>query len=183
MRSIYVYIINIEAEDVFLSLSNCMVCCYEDLVIVWFRLVECVYYQNMEAECVLYIIDFSPWLPCKLFWSCEYYILFSFSYLWSIISFCLLPINDCLLFCGRPQVTIATAIVFCHRFYLRQSHAKNDRRVSTFNAWFVPPFVVLWMAISLLVSRLYITTTYLHFLSSSKTCLTRKWFPSVWIVM
>uniref|UniRef100_A0A0D9XZD3 Cyclin-like domain-containing protein n=1 Tax=Leersia perrieri TaxID=77586 RepID=A0A0D9XZD3_9ORYZ len=27
-----------------------------------------------------------------------------------------------------PQVTIATAIVFCHRFYLRQSHAKNDRR-------------------------------------------------------
>ncbi|KAL2923811.1 Cyclin-T1-5 [Bienertia sinuspersici] len=28
----------------------------------------------------------------------------------------------------RPQVTIATAIIFCHRFYLRQSHAKNDRR-------------------------------------------------------
>ncbi|XP_051184354.1 cyclin-T1-4 [Lolium perenne] len=27
-----------------------------------------------------------------------------------------------------PQVTIATSIVFCHRFYLRQSHAKNDRR-------------------------------------------------------
>uniref|UniRef100_A0ACD5Y8W5 Uncharacterized protein n=1 Tax=Avena sativa TaxID=4498 RepID=A0ACD5Y8W5_AVESA len=27
-----------------------------------------------------------------------------------------------------PQVTIATFIVFCHRFYLRQSHAKNDRR-------------------------------------------------------
>ncbi|KAL6643554.1 hypothetical protein ACP70R_018320 [Stipagrostis hirtigluma subsp. patula] len=27
-----------------------------------------------------------------------------------------------------PQVTIATAMVFCHRFYLRQSHAKNDRR-------------------------------------------------------
>ncbi|VAI03663.1 unnamed protein product [Triticum turgidum subsp. durum] len=26
-----------------------------------------------------------------------------------------------------PQVTIATAIVFCHRFFLRQSHAKNDR--------------------------------------------------------
>jgi hypothetical protein len=26
-------------------------------------------------------------------------------------------------------VTIATAIVFCHRFFLRQSHAKNDRRV------------------------------------------------------
>jgi len=31
--------------------------------------------------------------------------------------------------CCRPQVTIATAIVFCHRFFLRQSHAKNDRRV------------------------------------------------------
>lgn len=29
----------------------------------------------------------------------------------------------------RPQVTIATAIIFCHRFFLRQSHAKNDRRV------------------------------------------------------
>ncbi|KAK3141679.1 hypothetical protein QOZ80_4BG0337010 [Eleusine coracana subsp. coracana] len=27
-----------------------------------------------------------------------------------------------------PQVTIATTIVFCHRFFLRQSHAKNDRR-------------------------------------------------------
>ncbi|XP_024540063.1 cyclin-T1-3 [Selaginella moellendorffii] len=26
-----------------------------------------------------------------------------------------------------PQVTIATAITFCHRFYLRQSHARNDR--------------------------------------------------------
>ncbi|KAH7447694.1 hypothetical protein KP509_01G117300 [Ceratopteris richardii] len=28
-----------------------------------------------------------------------------------------------------PQLTIATAIVFCHRFYLRQSHARNDRFV------------------------------------------------------
>ncbi|KAJ0975094.1 hypothetical protein J5N97_017059 [Dioscorea zingiberensis] len=28
-----------------------------------------------------------------------------------------------------PQVTIATAIVLCHRFFLRQSHAKNDRRI------------------------------------------------------
>ncbi|CAB4307439.1 unnamed protein product [Prunus armeniaca] len=27
-----------------------------------------------------------------------------------------------------PQVTIATAIIFCHRFFLCQSHAKNDRR-------------------------------------------------------
>ncbi|KAL8171770.1 hypothetical protein V2J09_023574 [Rumex salicifolius] len=27
-----------------------------------------------------------------------------------------------------PQVTIATAIIFCHRFYLRQSHSKNDRK-------------------------------------------------------
>ncbi|KAJ9567123.1 hypothetical protein OSB04_003089 [Centaurea solstitialis] len=25
-----------------------------------------------------------------------------------------------------PQVTIATAMMFCHRFYMRQSHAKND---------------------------------------------------------
>lgn len=30
----------------------------------------------------------------------------------------------------RPQVTIATAIIFCHRFFLRQSHTRNDRRVS-----------------------------------------------------
>ncbi|CAJ2659218.1 unnamed protein product [Trifolium pratense] len=28
-----------------------------------------------------------------------------------------------------PQVTIATAIILCHRFFLRQSHAKNDRRI------------------------------------------------------
>lgn len=28
-----------------------------------------------------------------------------------------------------PQVTIATAIMFCHRFFLHQSHAKNDRRI------------------------------------------------------
>eukprot|EP01018_Ginkgo_biloba_P035118 Gb_10896 [translate_table: standard] len=28
-----------------------------------------------------------------------------------------------------PQVTIATAITFCHRFFQRQSHAKNDRNV------------------------------------------------------
>ncbi|KAL9349757.1 hypothetical protein Peur_057012 [Populus x canadensis] len=27
-----------------------------------------------------------------------------------------------------PQVTIATAIIFCHRFFIRQSHANNDRR-------------------------------------------------------
>ncbi|XP_050226028.1 cyclin-T1-3-like isoform X1 [Mercurialis annua] len=27
-----------------------------------------------------------------------------------------------------PQLTIATAIIFCHRFFLRQSHSKNDRR-------------------------------------------------------
>ncbi|XP_020417560.1 cyclin-T1-3 isoform X2 [Prunus persica] len=27
-----------------------------------------------------------------------------------------------------PQLTIATSIIFCHRFFLRQSHAKNDRR-------------------------------------------------------
>ncbi|XP_061373663.1 cyclin-T1-3-like [Gastrolobium bilobum] len=26
-----------------------------------------------------------------------------------------------------PQVTIATAIIFCHKFFLQQSHARNDR--------------------------------------------------------
>ena len=35
-----------------------------------------------------------------------------------------------ILFLCRPQVTIATAIIFCHRFFIRQSHANNDRRVS-----------------------------------------------------
>ncbi|URE29525.1 Cyclin, N-terminal domain [Musa troglodytarum] len=30
---------------------------------------------------------------------------------------------------GLPQVTIATAIMFCHRFYLRQSHAKNEWQI------------------------------------------------------
>ena len=39
-------------------------------------------------------------------------------------------VNECNLFLCRPQVTIATAIIFCHRFFIRQSHAKNDRRVS-----------------------------------------------------
>lgn len=29
----------------------------------------------------------------------------------------------------RPQITIATAIMFCHRFYLHQSHAKNEWQV------------------------------------------------------
>ncbi|KAL7154316.1 hypothetical protein ABFS83_04G226300 [Erythranthe nasuta] len=27
-----------------------------------------------------------------------------------------------------PQVTIATAMIFCHRFFIYQSHAKNDRK-------------------------------------------------------
>ncbi|CAN6446566.1 unnamed protein product [Victoria cruziana] len=31
-----------------------------------------------------------------------------------------------------PQVTIATAVMFCHRFYLGQSHAKNDWQVYGF---------------------------------------------------
>ncbi|CAG7887072.1 unnamed protein product [Brassica rapa] len=28
-----------------------------------------------------------------------------------------------------PQITIATSIIFCHRFFIRQSHARNDRRM------------------------------------------------------
>ncbi|RHN48013.1 putative cyclin [Medicago truncatula] len=28
-----------------------------------------------------------------------------------------------------PQITIATAVLFCQRFFLRQSHAKNDHRI------------------------------------------------------
>ncbi|XP_037412745.1 cyclin-T1-2-like isoform X2 [Triticum dicoccoides] len=40
--------------------------------------------------------------------------------------YCQLMLN--FLFVCRPQVIIATSIMFCHRFYLRQSHAKNDRR-------------------------------------------------------
>ncbi|KAJ4832083.1 Cyclin-T1-5 [Turnera subulata] len=47
-----------------------------------------------------------------------------------------------------PQLTIATAIIFCHRFFIRQSHAKNDRRVgrcfkSICSYFSVPPFVRL----------------------------------------
>lgn len=37
---------------------------------------------------------------------------------------------DCISICCSPQVTIATAVIFCHRFFIRQSHSKNDRRVS-----------------------------------------------------
>lgn len=33
--------------------------------------------------------------------------------------------------CCRPQITIATGIILCHRFYLHQSHVKNE--------WQVPP--------------------------------------------
>lgn len=36
--------------------------------------------------------------------------------------------------CCSPQVTIATAIIFCHRFFHRQSHSRNDRRVSEFRS-------------------------------------------------
>jgi hypothetical protein len=63
----------------------------------------------------------------------------------------------------RPQVTIATAMVFCHRFYLRQSHAKNDRRVSVMkwqsfcsSAWY--PFIC-WVLDD--ESKLYLSTWYL----------------------
>ncbi|KAL7154345.1 hypothetical protein ABFS83_04G228100 [Erythranthe nasuta] len=28
-----------------------------------------------------------------------------------------------------PQVTIATTIIFCHRFFIYQPHVKNDRKV------------------------------------------------------
>lgn len=36
----------------------------------------------------------------------------------------------CFGFVFRPQVTIATAMMLCHRFYMRQSHAKNDWQVN-----------------------------------------------------
>ncbi|XP_057453502.1 cyclin-T1-3-like [Lotus japonicus] len=36
-----------------------------------------------------------------------------------------------------PQVTIASAIIFCHRFFLRQSHAKNDRRIIATSCMFL----------------------------------------------
>ncbi|KAL9275771.1 Cyclin-T1-5-like protein, partial [Drosera capensis] len=37
----------------------------------------------------------------------------------------------------RLKVTIAMAIIFCHRYYLRQSHAKNDRRTVATACMFV----------------------------------------------
>lgn len=43
----------------------------------------------------------------------------------------------------RPQLTIATSIIFCHRFFHRQSHAKNDRRVSIWNPNSPPPIVCI----------------------------------------
>jgi hypothetical protein len=69
----------------------------------------------------------------------------------------------------RPQVTIATAIVFCHRFFLRQSHAKNDRRVSPVENGYVLvdvfgtllPICVLDINVTLL--------TMLHFLVAHTT--------------
>ncbi|KAJ0962570.1 hypothetical protein J5N97_027692 [Dioscorea zingiberensis] len=46
-------------------------------------------------------------------------------------SYCSL-IQDLGMRLGAPQLTIATAMVFCHRFYIYQSHAKNDwRTIST----------------------------------------------------
>ncbi|CAH9092962.1 unnamed protein product [Cuscuta epithymum] len=36
-----------------------------------------------------------------------------------------------------PQFTIATASVFCHRFFLRQSHAKNDWRIISIACMFL----------------------------------------------
>lgn len=39
-------------------------------------------------------------------------------------------------FSCRPQLTIATAIMFCHRFFMRQSYAEQDRYVRMpFCAW------------------------------------------------
>ncbi|MBA0650429.1 hypothetical protein Goklo_017847 [Gossypium klotzschianum] len=50
-----------------------------------------------------------------------------------------------------PQVTIATAIIFCHRFFIRQSHVKNDRRVSCYShcpflAWQTIATVCMFLA-------------------------------------
>lgn len=33
----------------------------------------------------------------------------------------------------RPQTTIGTAMVLCHRFFVRRSHASHDRFVSFFS--------------------------------------------------
>ena len=55
-------------------------------------------------------------------------------------------LNILICYC-RPQVTIATAIIFCHRFYVCQSHAKNDRRVSIINLEWLQPILLsscLW---------------------------------------
>lgn len=41
--------------------------------------------------------------------------------------------TDIVTFSYSPQITIATSIIFCHRFFIRQSHARNDRRVSIYS--------------------------------------------------
>ncbi|KAF2317671.1 hypothetical protein GH714_039522 [Hevea brasiliensis] len=54
---------------------------------------------------------------------------FTCSYLSNVaIEFAFTVLESLNLLKCRPQLTIATAIIFCHRFFLRQSHAKNDRR-------------------------------------------------------
>ncbi|XP_026664288.2 cyclin-T1-3-like isoform X1 [Phoenix dactylifera] len=41
-----------------------------------------------------------------------------------------------------PQTTIAIAMVYCHRFFLQQSHAKNDRRIIATACMFIATKVV-----------------------------------------
>jgi lipid-A-disaccharide synthase-like uncharacterized protein len=52
-------------------------------------------------------------------------------------------------------VTIATAIVFSHRFFLRQSHAKNDRRVCSPYMFFFT-----FVYVGFLVDMLYLCSSH-----------------------
>lgn len=46
------------------------------------------------------------------------------------VHFVLMRTDDVFGIVGRPQTTIGTAMVLCHRFFVRQSHACHDRFVS-----------------------------------------------------
>ncbi|KAM0881766.1 hypothetical protein ACQ4PT_032724 [Festuca glaucescens] len=47
-------------------------------------------------------------------------------------------IRDVSLRLRLPQITIATGMVLCHRFYLHQSHAKNEWQVYIFPLFMGP---------------------------------------------
>jgi hypothetical protein len=81
--------------------------------------------------CVILIVPSFRILGCG--WSCKcstwnvssYYFLFG-RFLIRILMLLTYSFDSC-----RPQTTIGTAMVLCHRFFVRRSHACHDRFVSS----------------------------------------------------